>query len=300
MSFSATDAAFEGFRVVRRHPIVAVAWGLVYLAVYVAMFGLGADKWASLMAAGEALEQSANPSMAEFQALGQTYAGALIWAAPIGLLVGAVLSAAVARSVLRPDESSWGYLRLGMDEVRVLAVSLIVSLAVGLTSGVGMMVVGAAIGFGAASGQALLILAGVLLIFAVFALIVWLAIKFSLAVPMTIDRRKITIVESFAATKGHFWSLLGMAVIAIIMSLIVSILGMIIGAAADLATGGIQTLARFDGEGLGQILMQAWPAILVSSIVNAFLAALQLAVLYAPFAAAWSGLRGGQSTDVFS
>ena len=41
MSFSATDAAFEGFRVVRRHPIVAVAWGLVYLAVYVAMFGLG-------------------------------------------------------------------------------------------------------------------------------------------------------------------------------------------------------------------------------------------------------------------
>ena len=108
MSFSATDAAFEGFRVVRRHPIVAVAWGLVYLAVYVAMFGLGADKWASLMAAGEALEQSANPSMAEFQALGQTYAGALIWAAPIGLLVGAVLSAAVARSVLRPNESSWG------------------------------------------------------------------------------------------------------------------------------------------------------------------------------------------------
>ena len=47
------DAAFEGFRVVRRHPIVTVAWGLVYLAVYVAMFGLGADKWASLMAAGK-------------------------------------------------------------------------------------------------------------------------------------------------------------------------------------------------------------------------------------------------------
>ena len=56
MSFSATDAAFEGFRVVRRHPVVALAWGLVYLLMYVVMFGLGADKWAALMAAGEALE----------------------------------------------------------------------------------------------------------------------------------------------------------------------------------------------------------------------------------------------------
>ena len=291
MSFSATDAAFEGFRVVRRHPVVALAWGLVYLLMYVVMFGLGADKWAALMAAGEALEQSANPSMADFQALGQVYAGALAWAAPAGLLIGTVLSAAVARSVLRPEESRWGYVRVGMDEARVLVVSLLVSLIVGLASGVGMALVGAAIGFGSASGQPLLILAGVLLVFAVFALIVWLAIKFSLAVAMTVDRRKITLFESFTATKGHFWALLGMAVIAVIMSLIVSILGMIIGAATDLMTGGIQTLARFDGVGTMQILAQAWPAILVSSVVNALMSALQLAVLYAPFSAAWAALK---------
>ena len=55
MSFSATDAAFEGFRVVRRRPVVALAWGLTYLLLYLVMFGLGADKWAALMAAGEAL-----------------------------------------------------------------------------------------------------------------------------------------------------------------------------------------------------------------------------------------------------
>ena len=34
MSFSATDAAFEGFRVVRRRPAVALAWGLTYLLLY--------------------------------------------------------------------------------------------------------------------------------------------------------------------------------------------------------------------------------------------------------------------------
>ena len=36
---------------------------------------------------------------------------------------------------------------------------------------------------------------------------------------------------------------------------------------------------------------QAWPALLVSSVVNAFLSALQLAVLYAPFSAAWQAIR---------
>ena len=291
MSFSATDAAFEGFRVVRRRPVVAVAWGLTYLLLYVVMFGFGADKWAALMAAGEALEQSANPSMADFQALGPVYGSAFALAAPLGLVIGTVLSAAVARSVLRPDESRWGYLRLGMDEVRVLVVTLAISVMVGLASGVAMTLVGAAIGFGAASSQPLLILVGVLLIFAAFALVVWLAVKFSLAVPMTVDRRKIVIMESFSATKGHFWALLGMAVIAVIMSLIVSILGMIIGAAADLATGGVQSLSRYADMGLGQILAQAWPALLVSSVVNAFLSALQLAVLYAPFSAAWQDIR---------
>ena len=285
MSFSATDAAFEGFRVVRRHPIVALVWGLTYLLLYVVMFGFGADKWANLMAAGEALEQSANPSIADFQALVPLYSSAFFLAAPLGIAIGTVLSAAVARSVLRPQESRWGYLRLGMDEVRVLVVTLATTLIVGLSSAVAMTVVGAA------SGQPLLILPGVLLIFAAFALVVWLAVKFSLAVPMTVDRRKVVILESFSATKGHFWPLLGMAVIAVIMSLIVSILGMIIGAAADLVTGGVQSLSRYADMGLAQVLANAWPALLLSSIVNAFLSALQLAVLYAPFSAAWQDIR---------
>jgi hypothetical protein len=41
------------------------------------------------------------------------------------------------------------------------------------------------------------------------------------------------------------------------------------------------------------MLGQAWPAILGWSVVNAVLSALQLAVLYAPFSAAWQGLRDG-------
>jgi hypothetical protein len=291
MSFSATDAAFEGFRVVRRHPITALSWGLVYLVMFLVVFGLGAGQLASIMAAAEAVEQSANPTPEELVALGQTYMGLLVWMAPLGLATGAVLSAAVARSVLRPAESAWGYLRLSMDEVRVLAVTLAIALIVGLASSLVFTVVGVVFGLGSSSGQALVILLSLVLGLGAVALVVWLSVKFCLSVPMTIDRRKIVLFESFNATKGRFWSLLGMAIIALIMSFVVSILGTIISAGTDLATGGIARLSALDGLSTIEILAQAWPAILVWSVVNAVLSALQLAVLYAPFSAAWQGLR---------
>ena len=45
MSFSATDAAFEGFRVVRRNPVALVAWTVVYLVVmpWPTLFAIGRD-----------------------------------------------------------------------------------------------------------------------------------------------------------------------------------------------------------------------------------------------------------------
>ena len=44
MRFSATEAAFEGFRVVRRHPLALVFWVLFYVATMAIGFALiGAD-----------------------------------------------------------------------------------------------------------------------------------------------------------------------------------------------------------------------------------------------------------------
>lgn len=291
MSFSATEAAFEGFRVVRRHPMTALIWGLAYLVLYVATFGLGAGQWAAIMASAQTLEQSSNPSPEEMMALGRAYMGLLIWLAPLGLVIGAVLSAAVARAVLRPAESALGYLRLGMDEVRVLGVTLAITVILGLLGGVLLTIVLTVFGLGIASGQAVMYLIALILGLGGAALVIWLSVKLCLAVPMTIDRGKFTLFESFKATNGQFWPLLGMTIIALIMSLIVSILGTIISAGTDLATGGISVLAGMDGLSTLDVLARAWPAILVWSVVNALMSALQLAVLYAPFSAAWQGLR---------
>lgn len=291
MSFSATEAAFEGFRVVRRHPMTALIWGLAYLVLYVATFGVGAGQWAAIMASAQTLEQSSNPSPEEMMALGRAYMGLLIWLAPLGLVIGAVLSAAVARAVLRPAEKALGYLRLGMDEVRVLGVTLAITVILGLLGGVLLAIVMTVFGLGIASGQAVMYLIALILSLGAAALVIWLSIKLCLAVPMTIDRGKFTLFASFKATKGQFWPLLGMTIIAVIMSLVVSILGTIISAGTDLATGGISVLAGMDGLSTPDVLARGWPAILVWSVVNALMSALQLAVLYAPFSAAWQGLR---------
>ena len=291
MSFSATEAAFEGFRVVRRHPMSVLFWGLAYLVLFLAMFGLGAGQWAAIMASAQVIEQSSNPSPEDLMALGRAYAGLFVWLAPLGLIVGAVLSAAVARAVLRPEESAWGYVRFGMDEVRVLAVTVATALIVGLSSGLLFAFASVTFGIGAASGQAVMFLLALILMLAALGLSIWLWTKFCLAVPITVDRRKISLFESFAATKGHFWPLLGMSLLAIVMSFVVSILGSIISAGTDLATGGIAVLSGLEGLTTVEVLAQAWPAILVWSVVNAILSALQVAVVYAPFSAAWQGLR---------
>lgn len=291
MSFSATEAAFEGFRVVRRHPAAALFWGVAYLAMFLAMFGLGAGHWAAFMASAESLQSGSGSPQAQLEAIGEAYAamfGGIAWIIPVGLILSAVLSAAVARSVLRPDQTRWGYLRLGMDEVRVLIVTLIVSLGLGLASGIAMTVVTAL----AASGQPILTLAGLLAGLAAIGGVIWLAVRLSLAVPITVDTGKIAVMESFKATKGRFWPLLGMAILAFVMSMVVSILGGIISAAVNLAGGGIEGLARFSGQSSVEILAQAWLPILLWSVVNAFLSALQVAVIYAPFSAAWLSIRG--------
>ena len=58
MAFSATDAAFEGFRVVRRTPMTIVWWSLFYLVFTVLMFGLAGGSMLTMMGAAEQLHHA--------------------------------------------------------------------------------------------------------------------------------------------------------------------------------------------------------------------------------------------------
>ena len=300
MAFSATDAAFEGFRVVRRHPMALIFWALFYAVMLVAALAMVGGSVIGLMNAAETLEASGATSPEAFMPALASYMAIFAVVLPVSLIASAMIYAAVSRAVLRPTESAFGYLRLGMDEVRVLVVSIVLFIVFTVLMVVVFGIIGAVIGMTAAVDMPALWLLVVLLVCAAIALFVWLAVRLSLAIPITMAERRIAIFDSFAVTKGRFWPLLGMALLAGVMSIVVSLLGSLVGMPLQLATGGLQGLSELEGESIPVILQAAWPAIAVWVVINAIMYALQVAVVYAPFSAAYRDIKGGEpSAAVF-
>ena len=291
MTFSATEAAFEGFRVVRRHPLAILFWALAYVVFFAAFFGLFAGPLATVMATTESLEGT-QPSPQEMQALMQNWFGFLWLGLPLSLVLGAVLNTAVVRSVLKPGDKAFGYMRLGGDELRVLVVSVLLGIVIFAATVILFVIVGVLAGIAGQANTGVGILVGVLLGLGAAAVLIWLAIRLSLAVPITFHEKRIAPFDSFALTKGQVFPLLGMAVIAFIMSILVSVLGTIIALPVTLATGGLNQLAAMDGQSTAQILQAAGPGLIGWGVVNAIFSALQLAVIYAPFSAAYRDLKG--------
>ena len=276
---------------VRRHPLAILFWGVAYLIFMVALFGLFGSTLATMLATTQSLE-GAQPSPQEMEALGGTYLNFMGLMLPLAIVLGAVLNAAVARAVLRPQDKAFGYMRLGGDELRVLAVTVLLAIVFAAVTMVLFTIVGVLGGLAAQANQGVGILVGVLTGLCAVAVIVWLAVRLSLAIPVTLAEKRISPFASFAMTKGHSLSLLGMAVIAVIMSLLVSILGTIIALPITMATGGLQQLAEMDGQTTAQILQAAGPGLLAYGAVQSIFSALQVAVIYAPFSAAYRDLKG--------
>jgi hypothetical protein len=297
MAFSATDAAFEGFRVVRRYPMTVIFWALFYAVIMAAAFAVMGPNLIGFIAATKQLEQSgATPTMEDFAPLFQMMGMLFVVLLPLGLIASAMIDAAVARSVLRPGESAFGYLRLGMDEVRVLVVSVVLLIVFMMLMVVTSGIIGAVIAMTVAVETPALWLLVVLLILAAIGVCIWLAVRLSLAIPITVAERRIAIFESFAFTKGRFWPLLGMALLAWVMSIVVGLLGSLVAMPLQLATGGgMMALEGLEDESLPVILQSAWPAIVAWIVINAVMSALQVAVLYAPFSAAYRDMKDGAS-----
>lgn len=299
MSFSATDAAFEGFRLVRRNPMALIAWTLIYAIVTIANLFATAGMMESMLSMTDMMEsmEAAPPTTMEgwmplLQAYGDMMSG-MAWLMPLSLVVSAILAAAVARGVLNPQAKGFGYVQLGMDEVRVFVVTLVVAILSGIIAFLAIiaaMVIGG-VAVAALEGWGALVM--VLAVLAAFAFIIWLAVRWSLAVPITVAEKRFAVFDSFAMTKGRFWPLLGMAIIAGIMALLVMLLCWIVAMPLSLMSGMSMMGA---GAGDPEAMLKAFditnPWLIASALINAVMYALMLGVTYAPFSAAYRDLKG--------
>lgn len=293
MTFSATDCAFEGFRLTRRAPVAVLAWAGAYAVFFGLLFLLVGPHFVTVLSVITEIQAQgrSEPSMEDMEQLMRAYGVIIAWGAPLGLLFSAVISTAVARSVMRPDDRKFGYLRLSKDELRVLGASLIVALIMFAVSFVGFMAV-SLLAAGAMAVPALW-LAVVLLALAVLGAMAWLSVRLSLVVPATFAEGRIAVKWAFAMTaKKVFWPLLGMAVIAWLMAMLVGLLGSAVAAPFSLMVGGAERMIGMEGANVPSLLRALGPMLAVSLVVNALMTAAQVVVMYAPFSAAYLQLKG--------
>lgn len=301
MAFSATESAFEGFRLARRSPLTIVIWAVAYGLMTLGFLWLAGDSMTRLMEVSESMEAATGASdpdqiMALFGQMMDVYAS-LIWPlAPLAIVASAVLDTAVNRAVVRPSESAFGYLRLGMDEVRVFVVSLVVGIVVGLFCFL-LVAVGAGILFAASAAigdnAGLISLVGIVLFLVLVAAIIWMVVRLSLALPITVAERRFAFFDSWRMTRGHVWGLIGMALLAFVMAIVVQILlSIVLLPILFLAGGGFEDLFSMAQLNPAELFQTLSPVAIAMIVFGAVLSALQVAIMYAPFASAYLGLKG--------
>lgn len=214
----------DAFGVFREHPAAVAIWGAIYLAGNIAM----------LLVMRPMLAAAMSPALSTADPGAMIGMIAPMWLLSLILgLVGVVLYTAAMRSVLRPGAGGIGFLRLGMDELRML-VLLILFVIVGFVLFFAASLVLGLFGAGVAAGShsiAAMVIFSLLIGLVIFAALIYFTIRFSLAFPLTLHRGEFVIGEAWRLSRGHFWTLFGAA-------LVVSVIGLILSSVVNLVAMG--------------------------------------------------------------
>lgn len=245
--FSGGAAIASGLRLVGRRPGAVLAWGMVY--VLLAIVPQLAMLWPMLpdmlvyykqvldsVQAGGALPEPSE-HMLRVQAQTVAYQPPQIL---LGIAAMAVVSCAIYRSVLEPEKTSFASLRLGIQELwvgLVMVVFYVLMTIATVGAVVPVMVAGTVAGaVGGASWSA-----GLLVFLAAcgaVALVIWVALRLSLAAPLSFSQRGFRLFESWALTRGQGWRLfavvLALACIMIVLEMVLAMVAQAFGAGAVL------------------------------------------------------------------
>lgn len=228
MTVSATEAAFEGFRVTRHNPGVILIWAAVWLvgliAAGIATFPMLSPWMPEMATANGDISKLSAPALTAISNAGYVVL-------PVVLLVQTVLMPALFRAVLRPTPKGIGYLRFGRDELRMFLVALglgAVSVLLNLISS----------GLETVAAQMLGMAGALVVSMAVFVVSIVITVRLSLVAPITLLRGKISFAEGWQVSARWFWPLLGITVLSMTMAAIVVILLVMIGMPLQLAVVG--------------------------------------------------------------
>ncbi len=298
--FSASDAAFVGFRLVREHPRTIALWAVLLtvlsLIVSTLTIKLAGPQLAEFMA------MSADDSVSPEQMLGVMGGLAPIMGVSLiySLVLYSVMLAAVNRLVLRPADNRSAYLRLGADELRQAAVLVLVNL---LMVGVYMVAVVfsailIAVGV-AAGGGAIAALTGLISFVGVACLLLYFAVRLSFASAITFDTGRVSVRQSWVMTKGHVGALLGAYLLAGVMAIIVYLLIMtIVAAIGVIASGGVTGLGGLFEPDMSSLEAFFTPISATRAVFAGVISVLTTLIVFSPAPTIYQILKTGGAEPV--
>ncbi len=291
------DFAFEGFRIVGRKPLLIPLWGLVLLLGNIVSYAISFAMMLPVMS-----RMSTNPAVTDpSQAMG--LAGQLI--GPELLLFVficffyAFVNCAIYRLVLGRPDTGFGYLRIGGDEIRNAALTLvymILLLVLYIVLAIGGVVVGGILSLvmGAIS-KSLIPLAIVLTVILGVGFFFWFLVRSSLFAVQSFDQKKFNLFGTWSLTGGRAWLLFAgffiIFVIAIVIELvcIMVFFGSMIGAGAAAMHG----TANPNPAQLATTMMTMGPMMIIFILVFSLIVSpFMVALISGATAAAYKQLAG--------
>jgi hypothetical protein len=286
-SFSVTDAAFAGFRVVREHYRALIFWvplafviALTISAIFIGVGGRIIDT--------QALQ--ADPSQA--LTLMNQMAPAFLATSAAAFIANAIIYAAMNRVILFPQDSAFGFLRLGADELRQLGLMLLLTI---LFAGIylGLVIVAALLAVVATLGGKILgLIVMAMVVATAICLMVFLAVRLSLAAAVTFDTKRVGLRGSWTLTAGQFWPILGAYLLAGALTLVVLILAWLV----EIALGAVLTggdMKDFVGNSPDTLPALVTAPSLLRLALGSVISALIWPLILTPPAAIYSRLKPG-------
>lgn len=311
--FSVADAATAGFGIIGRKPLAVLGWGLAMLVataapLYLLLLAMRPDFAVLMQIAAQQGGESDPETFGRFMRLqsGMMLFQLVCWI--WSTAVNAVICCAVFRAVLEPQDSRFGYLRLGAREGWLTLLFLveyvlayIAIFVVALLAAVTVAIVG--VGAGGNSGSAM-VGTGFAVGLLALVLFFWLALKLSMAAPMTFVDRQFRLFESWSFTKGHVGKLLGVSLLLLVFLIGIEVLfcGVVIGGVFALGgqmnwlfePGAVEALVR---EQPMEIVRKLGPAIAAGGALWVVFSSVVMAVFCAPWAASYRALRDEASAE---
>jgi hypothetical protein len=274
----------EAFGLIRRHPGAVAVWALLYLLLGVlpqyGLMALSGPVFQNLASAGASPATTSATVLQRMQLIGSVQGLTLLFS----LVCQTLQLGAAYRAVLFPEEGGFFFLRLGVRELwlgLVMLVLLIGFFVMLFVVALPLAVIGGIVGVAGGAGAAVAVIPIMMLVALGF--VVWVALRLSLAPPMSFAERGFKLFESWRLTRGHAARLLAIAAVFVVMLIVAEA---VVGLGGFLLMGGPARLGQLaEAARNPQVMFSLMgPMIVGFSVILTALSA----VFYALVGGAWA------------